>query len=114
VPPTNTPTVTNTPTNTSTPTTTPTPVIAALVVNTNADGDDGTCDVANCTLREAIDQANNIPGIGAIAFAPNVVGTIVLSGELAISDDLVINGPGAATLTVSGDNPVTLRHRFGP
>ncbi len=104
--PTNTPTVTNTPTNTPTPSNTPTPVIAALVVNTNADGDDGTCDLANCTLREAIAQANNnAPSLDAISFAPHVVGSIVLTGgELAISDDLVINGPGAGTLTISGGN----------
>ena len=46
-----------------------------VVVNTAADGSDGTCNVAHCTLREAIEAANaaqdfdtlidfNIPGGG--------------------------------------------------
>ncbi len=75
------------------------------MVNTNADGDDGTCNGANCTLREAIGAANDNIGPNTIVFAANVTGAIVLTGgELAISDDVTIVGPGAATLTVSGND----------
>ena len=34
---------------------------AIYIVNTGADGDDGTCDATNCTLREAINAANADP-----------------------------------------------------
>ncbi|MGN6184329.1 MAG: Calx-beta domain-containing protein [Thermoanaerobaculia bacterium] len=43
-------------------------VAATYTVNTVGDTDDGTCDVANCTLREAINAAN-VAGSGTIAFA---------------------------------------------
>lgn len=35
---------------------------AVIYVNTTADGDDGACNAANCTLREAIRAANAAPG----------------------------------------------------
>jgi hypothetical protein len=59
------------------------------------------------SLREAISSANAAAGADMISF--NVVGTILLSGELpAISgpDPLTIDGPGAAKLTVSGNHAV--------
>lgn len=55
------------------------------------------------SLRQAIINANGSAGADTINFS--VTGTITLtSGELAITDDLVITGPGAASLTVSGNN----------
>ena len=78
------------------------------VVNTNADHDDGSCDVLNnsvtpaedCTLREAIAFAS---AGGTITFG--VSGPITLSNYLIIGKDLTITGP-AAGLTIqraSGD-----------
>jgi CSLREA domain-containing protein len=71
----------------------------------NSDGD--------CSLREAIEAANSnaavdacaageaSPGVDVIGFG--VTGTITLtSGQLTVGDDLVIVGPGAASLTISG------------
>jgi CSLREA domain-containing protein len=69
------------------------------VVNSLADPGDGVCDDTECTLREAIAAAD--PG-ATITFA--VTGTITLEevAELVIDKDLVIAGPGASSLSVSG------------
>ena len=76
-----------------------------MTVNTSDDHDDGDCTAGDCTLREAVAAANAGPGVNTILFDPSVTGTIVLAlGQLEISDDLVITGPGSAALTVSGDN----------
>ncbi|HYX19586.1 MAG TPA: CSLREA domain-containing protein, partial [Thermoanaerobaculia bacterium] len=42
---------------------------ATFTVNSNADTDDGVCNAANCTLREAIEAANATPGPDDIHFA---------------------------------------------
>lgn len=67
------------------------------VVNDPGDSGDGTCGTT-CTLRDAIAFAE--PG-STITFA--VTGTIELEAEeLVIAKDLVIAGPGASSLSVSG------------
>lgn len=54
------------------------------------------------SLRQAIVDANGNPGADTIAFA--VTGAVTLtSGELAITDDLTIQGPGAGRLAVDGN-----------
>jgi hypothetical protein len=52
------------------------------------------------TLRDAI---TNAAPSEVIDFAPGLHGTITLTRELLITDDLTIDGPGADRLTVSGD-----------
>jgi hypothetical protein len=72
--------------------------MAAFSVTTLADSGPGS-------LRNAITQANHDMGADTISFAPGVTGTIVLtSGELDITDNLTITGPGANKLTVSGNH----------
>jgi hypothetical protein len=58
------------------------------------------------SLRTAIADANTNPGADLIRFASTARdGTITLtSGELAITDDLNIDGPGAGRLAVSGND----------
>src|SRR5262245_8201733 len=57
------------------------------------------------SLRAAITAANTNPGADRIVFAPTAYGTITLtSGQLDITDDLKIDGPGAAALAVSGND----------
>ena len=58
------------------------------------------------SLREAIQAANSAPGADLIRFAPAARdGTITLtSGELSITDDLVLDGPGVNRLTISGND----------
>ncbi|MEM8558763.1 MAG: Ig-like domain-containing protein, partial [Bacteroidota bacterium] len=75
-----------------------------LVTKTD-DTNDGTCD-ADCSLREAIAaaDANAAAAADTIAFSPDVTGTIALGGShLVLSTDVVIEGPGATVLAVSGN-----------
>jgi hypothetical protein len=61
-------------------------------------------DAGTGSLRQAILDANGNAGADIID-ATGVNGTISLStGELMISDDVTINGPGANLLSVSGNN----------
>jgi CSLREA domain-containing protein len=44
-------------------------LLSTLAVNSMDDGDDGTCDVSHCSLRETINAANSLAGADAIHFA---------------------------------------------
>jgi hypothetical protein len=62
-------------------------------------------DSGDGSLRAAISAAEANPGADVIQFASQVHGTITLTaGELDIRSDLVIDGPGANRLTVSGND----------
>jgi uncharacterized repeat protein (TIGR01451 family)/CSLREA domain-containing protein len=80
-------------------------LIVDPVVNSDLDPGDGVCDLAECTLREAVFFA--APGSN-ISFDPvffAVPRTITLSvGEIVPTQDVNINGPGAALLNISGNN----------
>ena len=73
-----------------------------LSVNTLADHDDGICGAVDCTLREAIAVANASPGRDAITIPLQGVITLGALGQLVISDALMLNGPGARLLALSG------------
>ena len=62
----------------------PTAHAATFTVNTADDHDDGVCSAADCTLREAINAANNSGGIRFIGFniSGSGVHTINLSSPL--------------------------------
>lgn len=71
------------------------------VVNTLLDHDDGVCD-SDCTLREAVTYATDGE---TVSFAPGLSGTITLGGSaLNINNNITITGPGASTLSVSGND----------
>ena len=56
------------------------------------------------SLRQAVLDANALPGADTIVFADDLSGSIVLSGgQLSITDDLTVDGPGAGQLAVSGN-----------
>src|SRR5262245_39274654 len=62
-------------------------------------------DTGDGSLRTAVAQANAHAGADAIVFDDGLAGTIALTGgDLDVTDDLKINGPGADRLTVSGGN----------
>jgi CSLREA domain-containing protein len=70
-----------------------------FTVTTLDDHNDFRCDGSDCTLREAIQAANNAATDDTIDFA--VTGTIDLESALpGISDSVTIEGPGAQMLTV--------------
>jgi CSLREA domain-containing protein len=77
---------------------------ATFNVNTDADTNDGVCDVAHCTLREAVHAANGAPGADLITFSLPPSTTIALAGSQlpAINDTLTIEGGTAQNLIVSG------------
>src|SRR5260370_424720 len=57
------------------------------------------------SLSQAVVDANAQPGADTIRFAGGLHGTIVLtSGELDITGNLTIEGPGATHLTISGND----------
>ncbi|MFL5327604.1 MAG: choice-of-anchor Q domain-containing protein [Gemmataceae bacterium] len=59
------------------------------------------------SLRLAIDDSNNFPGVQTIKFDPTYFSTprtIVLNGQLSITDAVTIEGPGSGFVTVSGNN----------
>lgn len=74
---------------------TPPAQAATIVVNTTSDADDGVCNAAHCTLREAINAANadpgspdeitfNIPGVGLHTIQPNSPLPIITSNLLVL------------------------------
>lgn len=78
------------------------PVGGPPVVNSTADPGDGICDVTECTLREAIQQANLMPDLDFIQFAipgpgPHVIQP--LTPLPTITSEVVLDGytqPGAS------------------
>jgi len=91
----------------------PTAQAATFTVNSTADTDDGVCNVANCTLREAINAANTAAGADKIFFniAGGGVKTITIVGGLpTITGVVAIDGttqPGFAStplIELNGQN----------
>ena len=73
------------------------PVASFVVTNTNDSGPG--------SLRQAIVDSNETASADTITFSVSVPGTIMLSSALpTITGDLSIDGPGASSLTVSGNN----------
>lgn len=85
---------------------------STLIVDTKDDESDGNFSEGDVALREAIEIANGSTQIDTIEFAAELTAggpdTILLTlGELLISEDLTIAGPGANLLTIdaSGSDP---------
>jgi len=67
------------------------------------------------SLRQAIADANAAAGADTITFQSAVTGTITLtSGEIDITDSLTIDGPGAAMLSVSGNDSSRIFYIYNP
>jgi len=85
-----------------------------IVVNTTQDPNLSFSFVG---LRDAIDQANANPlSDSVITFAPSLAGkTITLhGGELTITRSMTFTGPGAGSLTISGNDASRIFHIIGP
>ncbi len=83
-----------------------------LVVDTLVDESDADYSTGDFSLREAIELANGYAGSNIVKFAAALTAAgpaaIILShGELAITESLIVNGPGAELLTIdaSGNDP---------
>ena len=82
-----------------------------LIVDTLVDEIDGNHSAGDLSLREAISLANGSLGANTITFAASLTSggpaTINLTslGDLAITDSLTINGPGANLLTIKAYDP---------
>ena len=90
---------------------TPSPVCTPVYdVTKTTDTNDGVCDAADCSLREAIDNANacagpqtiNLPAGGYTLTLAGAGEDANASGDLDITDDLTILGSGAPS--IDGDN----------
>ena len=83
-------------------------VFPSLVVDTTTDIDDGVFTPGNFSLREAVRLANVNPDADTITFDAVVFATpqtITLAGtRLDITESVVVQGPGATLLTISGNN----------
>jgi fibronectin-binding autotransporter adhesin len=70
-----------------------------IVTNANDSGDG--------SLRQAILNANLLPGADIVNFDPTFFATqrtiVLTSGEIAISDAVTINGPGSSLATINGN-----------
>ena len=82
--------------------------LRTFVVNSNGDGvdatpGDGVCETASgngiCTLRAAVGEANALAGDDAVTFEPGI-SEIQVNGQIQISSNLIIIGPGANLLTI--------------
>lgn len=81
---------------------------ATFVVTKTADTNDGVCDT-DCSLREAIKSANASVGVADVISLPAGTYTLIIpssgedldaTGDLDITDDLTIDGGGAATTII--------------
>ncbi len=62
-------------------------------------------DSGSGSLRQAILEANENAGDDTISFSNELNGTITLTtGQLSITDSIIIDGPGANVLAISGNN----------
>lgn len=93
--------------------------LGALVTGVPADA--ATFNVTNLndagagSLRQAIVDANNAAGADTVTFQAGLTGTITLTtGQLYIADSVDIQGPGAAALTVSGNNASRVFYLYNP
>ena len=72
-------------------------LLSPILVTNLADAGEGS-------LRAAVEHANNAPGDDLIKFDRHLTGRISLStGQMEITEDLTIDGPGASRITVSGN-----------
>jgi CSLREA domain-containing protein len=93
----------------------PLPVLNVTSTNDAVDANigDGVCDdgTGNCTLRAAIQEANDCPGpdtinVPAGTYLLTIAGTgeqAAATGDLDITDELTINGAGSATTIIDAN-----------
>ena len=88
----------------------PSALAATFEVNSLGDGPADACDAADCTLRDATTLANLNDENDTVTFASGLTGTIRLTqGQITLGSPYAgasaidVRGPGAGTLSISGD-----------
>lgn len=88
-------------------------LVGKLTVDSTADGIDGDYSANKFTLREAIAIANSANGTDTIEFSPLLNNsTITLTGEIAITNGVQIDGPGSTLLSISGASTASATNRI--
>jgi len=80
---------------------------ANYVVNNGGDSGNGICEdvtPGDCTLRDAVFDANDAVGADTITFASSISGVTLNGNQIVIYDGIYINGNGAGATTISGNN----------
>ena len=76
-------------------------VLAVFTVNNLADGPVDSAGDLPGSLRQAVFDANFLPGFDRIVFSPSLSGTILLAdGELLVTEAVAFDGRGFETLTI--------------
>jgi hypothetical protein len=77
-----------------------------LVVGTAIDEFDLDFSPADLSLREALFFAGERPGLQTVSFAPTLNGEVITLalGELDVRGDILVTGPGATQLAISGSD----------
>lgn len=73
---------------------------ATFTVNSLNDADDGLCDGAHCSLKEAVNAANSNSGADSIVFS--VTGTITQGNQPQINEEVDIDGDSAGVILSKG------------
>lgn len=82
-----------------------------FTVNTLSDGPAGNCGISNCTLRDAINAANNLGGPATIQFG--VTGQVSITGDMMmLTNDVSIVGPDDGSVSISMSNGQTQPQLF--
>ena len=82
---------------------------AIETVTRTADGDDGSCTVQVCTLRDAIKYSSAGDTVVVPAGRYNLT-----MGELSVGHDLAVSGAGASSVAISGGNASRCRRSPPP
>jgi hypothetical protein len=65
------------------------------------------------SLRDAIDQANGAAGADTITFQSGLSGTIAVAGQMDVTDELTISGPGPGAITLDGGDATRILYASG-
>ena len=97
---------------------------SAATITVNSLADAVVAGNGQCTLREAVNNSNAnadttggdcVAGAGADTIAFSVAGTITLTGgALNLTDSVTVQGPGAGSLTVSGNSASQVFYSSSP
>lgn len=88
-------------------------VATVYTVTKGSDTNDGSCSVADCSLREAVVAANGNAGVDTIIIPAGVYNlTSGTNGDIDITSSVIISGAGASVSIINANFPVTNTDRI--